>query len=608
MKILGIHAEYFEYEAREKALKKAENICEEHRKRSFNNILVCFVTVEKEDEANPEKIAEIAKDEILDSVKKLGVKEVLLYPYAHLSENLASPSKALEVLRLLLQKLSNDVKVSRAPFGWYKRFTITCIGHPLAEFSKTIKLDAERPKREDYLILLPDGTEIDVKDYNSVELLEDFKVLVEKEALKKESPGGEPKYLEYCKRFGFEWEPMSDIGHMRYGPEATLILEAVSEYSWLCAKSLGLPIFKVRGTNMFDLEYKPVKQHAELFGDRLYTLEVDDRKYVLRYAACHQQFAMIKDWNISYKNLPFGAFEIADSYRLEQPGELTLCFRMRKFIMPDLHIFCKDLQEAMSISFKIHEKIYEEIRKIGRDYFSIYNLTRSFYENNKEYVMKLVKFEKKPVLLHFVPENKYYWVINIEYNIVDQLKRPREIGTFQIDIGNAKRFGIKYTDENNVKRYPVIIHTALIGSLERFIYVLFDTAVKMEEEGKAPMLPVWVSPIQVRLIPFSKEFIEYALKIAKEINSKGIRADIDDREESIPKKIRDAERKWIPYIIVLGKKEIEKGVLSVRRRRDRKIKEYTLEELIKEINEEVKGYPKIESTLPLSVNVRPGYR
>ena len=222
--------------------------------------------------------------------------------------------------------------------------------------------------------------------------------------------------------------------------------------------------------------------------------------------------------------------------------------------------------------------------------------------------MKLVKFEKKPVLLHFVPENKYYWVINIEYNIVDQLKRPREIGTFQIDIGNAKRFGIKYTDENNVKRYPVIIHTALIGSLERFIYVLFDTAVKMEEEGKAPMLPVWVSPIQVRLIPFSKEFIEYALKIAKEINSKGIRADIDDREESIPKKIRDAERKWIPYIIVLGKKEIEKGVLSVRRRRDRKIKEYTLEELIKEINEEVKGYPKIESTLPLSVNVRPGYR
>ena len=608
MRILGIHAEYFEYEAREKALKHAEELDEEYRKKAFDEILVCFITVEKSDEKNSELIVNNASDEILKSCKNLGVDKILIYPYAHLSDNLAAPKQAIRILDLLYKKLSEKITVYRAPFGWYKRFTITCYGHPLAEFSKTISVEKEEKSSDDYLILMPDGTEINIDDYKRRDLPQNFKILVEREALKKESPGGTPEYLEYCKRFGFEWEPMSDLGHMRYGPEATIILDAVSEYSWKCAKSLGLPVFKVRGTNMFNLDFKPVKQHAELFGDRLYSLDVEDKKLVLRYAACHQQFAMIKDWNISYKNLPFGAFEIADSYRLEQPGELTLCFRMRKFIMPDLHIFCKSINEAKEVSFKIHEKIYEEIRKLGREYYSIYNLTRSFYEGNKDYIMKLVRYENKPVLLHFVPENKYYWVINIEYNIVDRLKRPREIGTFQIDIGNAKRFGITYTDENNNKRHPVIIHTALIGSLERYIYALFDTALKNMNEGKSPMLPVWVSPVQVRIIPFSSEYNKFAKDLAEKLISNNVRVDIDDRDESVSKKIRDAERKWIPYIVVIGKKEAEKNILSVRRRKDRKILNYTQDEFIKEILNEIKEYPRISSMLPLYVNYRPGYR
>ncbi len=608
MKILGIHAEYFKYEAREKALKDAEELDELRKKGEFNDILVCFITVEKEDESNIDEIVNKAYNELLKSVKNLGVKKILLYPYAHLSESLASPKNAISILRQLYKKLSKELTVYMAPFGWYKKFTVTCYGHPLAEFSKNIRSGVYEKDTEDYLILLPDGKEIKVEKYKDFNLPEDFKILVEREALKKEASGGVPEYIEYCKRFGFEWEPMSDLGHMRYGPEATIILDAVSEYSWKCAKSIGIPVFKVRGTNMFNLEYKPVKQHAELFGDRLYSLKTEDRTLVLRYAACHQQFAMIKDWNISYRNLPFGAFEIADSYRLEQPGELTLCFRMRKFIMPDLHIFCKDVNEAKEVSFKIHQKIYEEIRKLDREYYSIYNLTRSFYSDNKDYVLKLVGYEGKPVLLHFVPENKFYWIINIEYNIIDRLKRPREIGTFQIDIGNAKRFDIKFVDEDNKKKHPVIIHTALIGSLERYIYALFDTAVKNKDEGKPPMLPLWVSPIQVRIIPFSSEYIDFAREIAEKLLSYNIRVDIDDREESVPKKIRDAERKWIPYIVVVGKKEFEQKSLSVRRRKDRKILNYKIEKLVDEILQEMEGYPVIESYLPLYVSNRPGYR
>ncbi|MEM0208353.1 MAG: threonine--tRNA ligase, partial [Thermofilum sp.] len=374
----------------------------------------------------------------------------------------------------------------------------------------------------------------------------------------------------------------------------------------LCAKSLGIPVYKVRGTNTFNLSFKPVQQHAELFGDRLYQLEVDEKKLILRYAACHQQFAMVRDWDISYRGLPFGAFEVADSYRFEQPGELLLCFRLRKFHMPDLHIFCRDLQEAMEISFKVHQKIYEEMGKLGRSYVSIYNLTRSFLEKNKDYLMNLLEKEQKPVLLHFVPEGKYYWVLNIEYNIIDELGRPREIGTFQIDIGNAERFGITYVDENNTRKYPVIIHTALIGSLERYIFAVFDTVVQKAKQGETPSLPVWLSPVQVRIIPFSAEFLKRADEIAQVLEENLIRVDIDDREESLAKRIREAEVKWIPYIVVLGKKEVESGKLSVRIRGKGQV-ELTVDELVSRILEETKGYPRIYTSLPRYVSRRPRY-
>ncbi|MEM1820799.1 MAG: threonine--tRNA ligase, partial [Thermofilaceae archaeon] len=544
MKLLLIHAERFEYEARQRALEEAEELSENGGRGSVENALVCFVTVEGVDEANLAWVVSKAAEEIESVSQKLAVKRVVVYPYAHLSSDLAKPAVAVKALRELSSALEGrGFEVVRAPFGWYKRFTISCVGHPLAELSRTIR-PAEAA--EEYAVLTPEGTIVPLREFDLSSAPEDFKQLVRREVYGEGGAGGEPRYLDYCRKFGIEWESYSDQGHMRYGPEASIMIDLLSEYAWGCALSLGLPIFKVKGTNMFDLSVPAVKQHADLFGDRLYTVEVGQKKFVLRYAACHQQFAMLKDWNISYRHLPFGVFEVADSYRLEQPGELTLCFRLRKFLMPDLHILTRDLEEAKRLSLKVHEKIYEEIRKVGRDYVSIYNLTRSFAVENQDYLAELVAREGKPALLHFVPEGKYYWVINVEYNVIDQLGRPREIGTFQIDVGNAERFGITYTDESGAKRYPVIIHTAIIGSLERYLYLLFDTAAAEEAKGGKPSLPLWLSPVQVRVIPVSSDYTGYALEVAEKLNSLAIRADVDDRDESLSKKIRDAEVKWIP--------------------------------------------------------------
>jgi threonyl-tRNA synthetase len=614
MRLLLVHADRFEYEAREKAVKEPEPLDESHKKGTLENGLVVFSTVEKNDEQEPEQIATNAASSIEEVLGWLKTKKVMVYPYAHLSTNLASREPAISILKALEEKLAGKgYEVSRSPFGWYKSFTITAKGHPLSELSRTITVDTRSRQaapavKTEYVIMDQKGKLHSPEDFVFGPHDAEFKSLVEKEALKKGLTGGEPHFLDYARRFGIEWESFADVGQMRFGPEANLIMDLLADYAGQVIRRIGIPILNVKGTNMFDVANKPIKEHLQLFGSRAYEVKVDERTFVLRYAACFQQFAMVKDWTLSYKTLPFGTFEVADSYRMEQSGELLLSFRLRKFLMPDLHIYLKSVAEAIRIGDKIHRTIYEEIRKLNREYVSLYNTTRSFFEANKESFMELVKVEQKPILLNFVPEGLYYWVLNVEYNIIDDLDRPREIGTFQIDIGNAKRFGIAYTDEKGEKQFPVIIHTAVIGGLERYLFTLLDSAVRLERQSKKPMLPVWISPVQVRIIPIAKQFVKQGMILLETLEKAGIRADLDDRDDTMQSKVRDAELSWIPYTIIYGEKEIETKELSIRSRADSKEIKIGVPAFLKRIKAEIEGYPTKSLTYPILLSQRPGYK
>ena len=614
MRLLLIHADRFEYEAREKAVREPEPLDESHKKGALENGLVVFSTVEKNDEQDPEQIATNAASSVEEVLGWLKTKKVMVYPYAHLSTSLASREPAISILKALEEKLvKKGYEVTRSPFGWYKSFTITAKGHPLSELSRTITVDtksrqAASPVKTEYVIMDQEGKLHSPEDFEFKPHDSEFKSLVEKEALKKGLTGGEPHFLDYARRFGIEWESFADVGQMRFGPESNLIMDLLAEYAGQVIRRIGIPILNVKGTNMFDVAVNPIKEHLQLFGSRAYEVKVDERTFVLRYAACFQQFSMVKDWTLSYKTLPFGTFEVADSYRMEQSGELLLSFRLRKFLMPDLHIHLKSVGEAIRIGDKIHRAIYEEIRKLNREYVSLYNTTRSFFEANKDSFLELVKVEKKPILLNFVPEGLYYWVLNVEYNIIDDLDRPREIGTFQIDIGNAKRFGISYTDEKGEKQFPVIIHTAVIGGLERYLFTLLDSAVRLERQGKKPMLPVWISPAQVRIIPIGNHFVKQGMKLLGTLEKAGIRADLDDRDDTMQSKVRDAELSWIPYTIIYGEKEIKTRELSIRSRADARESKITLATFLKRLRAEVEGYPIRPLTYPALLSQRPGYK
>src|SRR3989442_2987000 len=576
MRLLLIHADKFEYESKEKAVKEPESIPDHAKKGTLQDGLVVFTTVEKGDEASPENTATNAAASIEEVLGWLKTNRVMIYPYAHLSTDLAGREPAIETLKILEGKLAEKgYEVSRAPFGWYKSFTISAKGHPLSELSRTVTSGQQTRHvsaqlKSEYMVMDEKGDLHSPETFQYGPGMKEFESLVEKEALKKGLTGGEPRFLEYARRFGIEWESYADLGQMRFGPESDMIIQLLSDYANQVIRRIGVPILNVRGTNMFDVDVKPIKEHLQLFGSRAYELDVDERTFVLRYAACFQQFSMVKDWTISYRTLPFGTFEVADSYRMEQSGELLLSFRLRKFLMPDLHIYLKNLGEAIEVGRKVHGVIYEEIRRVPREYVSLYNTTRSFFNSHKELFLDLVKVEEKPILINFVPEGVYYWVLNVEYNIIDDLERPREIGTFQIDVGNAERFGISYTNDKGEKQFPVIIHTAVLGGLERYLFVLLDSAVRLEKNGRKPMLPVWVSPVQVRIIPVAKQFVQPALSLLEQLETAGMRVDLDDREDTIQSRVREAELSWVPYVVIYGDREVHGADLSVRARSDGK--------------------------------------
>lgn len=604
MKVLQLHVDFVEYEPVQKEMDAAEEA--EKKKVRIDNCLLLLTTVEDKDD---ESTANKAIEEVENSLKNLKVNKIVIYPYAHLSTALADPVTSISVLRKMeAVAREKGIEVYRAPFGWTKKLSLSIKGHPLAEQLKEIGKGKpiEKKIEKKYFVLTKEGNLIEAEKYEFKKGEEDFRVLVEQEAFGvKEKENIQPKYLKLMKKFGIEWEEMSDLGHMRYGPLGSFILEMLEEYVRTVVSSLPFPVYFVKGTNMFNLKEKEIAEHASLFGQRMYVVNSEDRQLVLRYAACFQQFSMIRDWQLSYKNLPFGAFEVADSYRFEQSGELLLSLRLRKFLMPDLHVFCKDIDEAKAIFLTLHDRIHSEMERLGRKYVSLYNITSlDFFQKNKEFFQKLMERENYPVLICvYPPTSNYYWVLNIEYHIIDELKRAREIGTIQIDLGNAERFGITYVDEEGKKRYPVILHCAILGSLERFMYVIFDNLVREEN----PVLPLWLSPLQVRIIPVSAKYVEYAKDLARRLREKMIRADIDDREETVEKKIRDAETSWINYVVVIGEKEIRSARLSVRKRKTKEIKEMSEEELVSEIERETKGFPKKMINLPVELSLRPKF-
>jgi threonyl-tRNA synthetase len=401
-----------------------------------------------------------------------------------------------------------------------------------------------------YLIISKNGNILDPKDFlKSADCSEHMKIVIEREALgiKAKNNLEKPSYLKYANKMGFSWEPNSAIGFIQYDYKANLIMRILKEYSRNLVDNIGLPIYEVSGSNFFDLQYPVVQAYAGLFGDRLFKFKSEDKELVMSYDASYPQFNLASQYRLSEKNLPMAHFSISDCYRYEQSGECMLLFRGRRFNMPDLHPYLKSVDEAFEWYFEIEKQILQGAKDAQREYINVAKVSSEKNWNiYKDKIINIAVKGNKDMLVEIKMDNvDRYWIVDIDYSFIDELKQIREVGCIQIDIGNAERLGIKYSDKNNNHNHPVIIHAAVPGGLERYLYMCFD---KFKES-----FPIWLQPIQVRLIPVSDKFIDFCVELKNKHSN--IRIDIDDRAEGVGKKIKDARRELIPNIVVIGEDE-----------------------------------------------------
>jgi threonyl-tRNA synthetase len=615
MRLLFIHSDHLEFEAREKAgpddLAETEGVPMEGR---MEECVTAFISVESDDEADVDGVVENALAELRDVTDQLNTRNVVLYPYAHLSDDLAGPDAAKEVMRDLETALVEaDYEVLRAPFGWYKSFEVACKGHPLSELSRHVAAHRDEDDDEaeadldrepsDWRVMHPDGSTTGAVA-GKADVSDDMRAFIEDEVEGiVASPGEEPPHIEIMREKELVgYDELSDVGNLRFYPRGKLIRDALMDYvNDLVVEYGGMP---VETPIMYDLGARSIKEHAGKFGERQYRFESGDRRMMLRFAACFGQFSIMRDMHISVNDLPLRIYEMSTySFRREQKGEVAGLKRLRSFTMPDMHTATRDMDQAREELMKQAKLALQTSEDLDINYEPAIRMTRGFYEDNEDWVREVVADLGKPALLEIIPERHHYWSAKIDFAAIDGLGRPIENPTVQIDVESAERFDIQYTDGTD-QHHPPILHYSPSGGIERVMAALLEQTATME----TPRLPTWLSPTQVRFIPVNPDaHLEYCDDLAARLEAADVRVDVDDRDESVGKRIAGAETDWVPYYVVVGGDEIAGDELGVNVRATGEERDMSFEDLRATVLDDVGDLPQRARYLPRHVSDHPTF-
>ncbi|OGM05251.1 threonine--tRNA ligase [Candidatus Woesebacteria bacterium GWB1_43_5] len=317
-------------------------------------------------------------------------------------------------------------------------------------------------------------------------------------------------------------------------------------------------------------------------------MELDDEAYVLKPMNCPHHFQVYLARPRSYRELPLRISENGTVYRYEKSGEVNGLLRVRALTIDDTHDFVREDQIADEID-NVLELIEEVYHSFG---FKKYNAQVSVRDikNRSKYLGSEEIWEKsEKALINAVKKRKIQYIIEegeaafygpkIDFMVKDSLGREWQLSTCQLDFNQPENFDIKYINEAGKNERPAILHTAFLGSVERFMGILI--------EHFAGAFPVWLSPVQVKVLPITEKNTKYASHIYSILNTEDIKAELDDRNETLQAKIRDAQIQKIPYMIIIGDKEEDSQNLSLRTRNGESTNSVKLEAFIKEIKEKI---------------------
>lgn len=536
MKILLIHSDFIEFIAKEKAIKQAE----EASSGRMEECLVVFIAVEKNDENTDDIVGKLIK-EISNVAEQVKTKRVVLYPYAHLSKDLASPGFALDVLKSAESELSKEYEVLRAPFGWYKAFTLKAKGHPLAELSREIGLDKEikKPEIKRKKLTLKDVTKRPHLDREKLSK-SDHRIL------------GQDLDL-----YSFQ-EVAPGMAFLH--PNGMIVRNQLIDF-WRKEhykrgyKEINTPL-------VLNKALWEISGHWEHYKDNMFFTTIDQDEFAVKPMNCPGAIMVFSSATRSYRDLPLRLAELGQVHRNELSGVLAGLFRLRYFTQDDSHIFVTPEQLEREIE-RVVEIIDYFYKKFGLEYhveLSTRPEKRMGPEEgwNKAESSLEEALKKKNLNYKINPGEGAFYGPKIDFHIKDSLGRTWQCATVQVDFMMPERFDINYIGEDNRPHRPVIVHRVIYGAIERFLGIL--------TEHYNGAFPVWLSPVQVRVISFTDRNEKKAKEIIQKFLAEDLRTDSDLRPATVDYKVREAEMQKIPYIIVIGDKEEANATLAVRKR------------------------------------------
>ncbi|HVP24061.1 MAG TPA: threonine--tRNA ligase [Conexivisphaerales archaeon] len=565
MKVLLNHVDYIEYEPVAKEISSAEEA--DKSKRRLEELVVAFTAVESGDD---EAVAQRAVAEIKASLDRLGVKRLLLYPYAHLSQDLAPPQRALQVLKAMEAEASAvGLETHRAPFGWNKAFELRVKGHPLAEQSKVFVAAGQPSAPAKQVRKRPELSEEEmlakVKKSDFAGLPDtDHRVIGEKLDL-----------------FSFQ-EPSP--GMVYWHDRGVKLRNLLMDY--IRSENSKRGYIEISTPALANTVLWRVSGHWDHYKDNMFITHLGDEEFGLKPMNCPSTFLFYKTRKWSYRDLPLRVADFDQLYRNELSGVASGLFRVKVLTQDDAHLFVTE------------EQIEPEIRgliDVLKKWYGIFNLTYTLKISTMpdDHIGSVEQWDAATSILRkvvqeagIVPvikekEGAFYGP-KIDVDIKDSLGREWQCATIQLDYQMPKRFKLTYVGADGADHTPIVIHRVIYGSLERFIGIITE-----HFQGK---FPVWISPLQVRVITVSDDNAEYAKKVFGLLQEGGIRADADLASGTVGAKIRQAQLEKLPYMLVIGKKEQDSGTVSVRSRDGQVRYGVKAEDFLNEVRQKVKEF------------------
>jgi len=554
MRALQLHVDSIEYEP----VAVEGRVFEEVDKRRYRveEAVVLFTSVERED--TPEVASEMLR-QVAEFMGRLGVRRLLIYPYAHLSPDLARPEKALELLRRMeTEARTMGIEVYRAPFGWNKRFTLSVKGHPLAEQLRVVTKEDVLSRRE----ARAEGA-----------ARQEAAQVQERAAVREEK---EPLHI----RLGRELDVFSvnenvGSGLILFHPNGAIIREELIKLIREVNRRLGFR--EVWTPHLFRSTLWQKTGHYETFRDRMFLFRIGDEEYVLKPMNCPGHAMIYASSTRSYRDLPVKISEFGTVYRNEQPGELTGLLRVRSITQDDGHVFARPdqveqvVREILDAAFEVLERVlgapvHVNLSTRPEKYIGTKELW-DVAESDLRAALEStgIRYEVKH------GEGAFYGP-KIDVDVEDSMGRRWQCSTIQLDFFMPERLGLEYVDQDGTKKRPVMIHRAILGSLERFTGLLLE-----HYNGR---LPVWLAPLQAVVLPVKSAHAMYAERVLRALLDAGIRAELWE-EGTLEKRIREAHRARASFVLIVGEAEAGSNTVSVRDHEGRVVKGVLLEDFVR---------------------------